>query len=102
LENPRAGLDDESAPEASERPEPAKTHSSTNANALKDSGVEELSGRLRGIAASEGVAVGRAFAHFPREIRPQPHTLPAEGIPAEIERLHDAVARVRDRMAKAL
>ncbi|MBX3584918.1 MAG: phosphoenolpyruvate--protein phosphotransferase [Rhizobiaceae bacterium] len=102
LENPRAGLDDESAPEAYEMPEPAKTHSSTNANALKDSGVEELSGRLRGIAASEGVAIGRAFAHFPREIRPQPHTLPAEGIPAEIERLHDAVAKVRDRMAKAL
>ncbi|MEW9838247.1 phosphoenolpyruvate--protein phosphotransferase [Mesorhizobium marinum] len=96
LENPRAGLDEdaetEDQPAAPAAPVPV-------ARPVSDDSTD---GRLRGIAASEGASVGPVFAHFPKEIRPQPHTLPAHAIPAEIERLHAAVGLVRKRMADAL
>jgi phosphoenolpyruvate-protein kinase (PTS system EI component) len=59
-------------------------------------------GTLRGIAASEGVAIGPAFAHFPPEIRAEGRELSAGEISAEIERLKAAIAAVQRRMDEAL
>jgi len=96
LENPRAGLDEEGDGAAAHPVSaPAQDAEHTAAN-------DDVAGRLRGIAASEGAALGLAFAHFPKEIKPQPHTLTSEQIAPEVERLHAAVEQVRARMAKAL
>ena len=97
LENPQAGLDEESSAEASAGPESAVVASAHEAAAGED-GAD----RVRGIAASEGTAIGPAFAHFPKEISQQPRALAAPEIDGEIERLHAAVAKVRARMTKAL
>jgi phosphotransferase system enzyme I (PtsI) len=97
LENPHAGLD--AGDEAETVAAPA---SGSPAAAAQPAANDDISGRLRGVGASEGASVGPAFAHFPKEIKPQPHTLPAEAIPAEIERLRAAVGLVRDRMSNAL
>ena len=98
LENPRAGLDDDAA--AGEQ----KALNGEVAKPLAAAPASEatLSGGLRGIAASEGVAVGPAFAHFPPEIRPQVRTLTPEEAEAEIVRFGHAVAAVQARMDKAL
>ncbi len=98
LENPRAGLEEDDA---------TGEHKETNGEAPKPVAVTLApeaapSGGLRGIAASEGVAVGPAFAHFPPEIRPQARTLTAEEAEAEIVRFGHAVAAVQARMDKAL
>lgn len=99
LENPSAGLDESAAvPAAPEERAPA----STIAKASPAAAEPIRKGLLQGIAASEGGAVGPAFAHFPKEIKPQPHKLPSENIAPEIERLHAAVAQVRERMTAAL
>ncbi len=97
LENPHAGLEEDidSQPAAAPEIKPAIERIVPVVKDIKD-------GRLRGIAASEGVAIGRAFAHFPKEIKPQPHKISQTETGAEIERLHAAVATVRARMSKAL
>src|SRR5690606_15403006 len=59
-------------------------------------------GRLRGVAASEGAAIGQAFAYFPKEISQQPRALADHEIDGEIARLQAAVDQVRARMSKAL
>jgi phosphoenolpyruvate-protein phosphotransferase len=97
LENPRAGLEEDSGPEAAPGPKAETVPSATPHPAQ-----QSPEGRLRGIAASEGVAVGKAFAHFPKEIKAEPHKLEPGQVAAEIEKLHGAVTLVRDRMAKAL
>ncbi|MBA3447089.1 MAG: phosphoenolpyruvate--protein phosphotransferase [Pseudaminobacter sp.] len=58
--------------------------------------------RLTGIAASEGVAVGSAFVHFPPEIPAEGRTIRPDEMAAEIERLRDAVAAVQARMDATL
>lgn len=96
LENPRAGLEEDDA--AGEQKEP-------NGEAARPAApVSQAapSDGLRGIAASEGVAVGPAFAHFPPEIRPQARTLTSEEAEAEIVRFGHAVAAVQARMDKVL
>lgn len=96
LENPRAGLDEEDG---------AETAPATGQVALKaepEPAADEDKSKLHGIAASEGASIGPAFAHFPKEIKPQPHTLSSDQIGPETERLHGAVGQVRERMAKAL
>ncbi|MET2829854.1 phosphoenolpyruvate--protein phosphotransferase [Mesorhizobium shangrilense] len=98
LENPKAGLDDESesqspasgAAEAA-RPVPAPESPKT-----------APAGSLRGVAASEGVAIGPAFAHFPPQITAQAHQLKADEIDGEIERFRAAVSAVQARMDRAL
>lgn len=96
LENPQAGLEEEGGTaEATQAP------AETPAAAMPKLPVSE-DGRLHGIAASEGASVGPAFAHFPKEIKQQPHQLSAEQIGPETERLHAAVDQVRGRMTKAL
>ena len=98
LENPLAGLDDTQAPApkaeslAPVRPAPVTGGGPANASP----------GRLRGVAASEGVAIGPAFAHFPAQIAAESRTLAAHEIDAEIEKLRNAVATVQKRMDKSL
>lgn len=98
LENPRAGLEEDDA--TGEHKEPNGEAAKPVAVTLAPEAAQ--SGGLRGIAASEGVAVGPAFAHFPPEIRPQARTLTAEEAEAEIVRFGHAVAAVQVRMDKAL
>ncbi|PLP57660.1 phosphoenolpyruvate--protein phosphotransferase [Mesorhizobium loti] len=98
LENPRAGLEEDDA--AGEQKE---LNGATVKPIAATSTPEAMpSGGLRGIAASEGVAVGPAFAHFPPEIRPQARTLTSDEAEAEIVRFGHAVAAVQARMEKAL
>ncbi|QKC88449.1 phosphoenolpyruvate--protein phosphotransferase [Mesorhizobium sp. NZP2234] len=100
LENPKAGLDDEAGPQSPANdagPEVAAAPAAESA--LAASG--EANG-LRGVAASEGVAIGPAFAHFPPDITGQGRTLQAEEIPGEIDRFRAAVAAVQARMDRAL
>jgi phosphoenolpyruvate-protein phosphotransferase len=100
LENPLSGLDEDEAASSGAIPSMAES-----APAAPPAGPEPAAvtdGTLRGIAASEGVAIGPAFAHFPPEIRAEGRELPPAEIPAEIERLKAAVAAVQQRMDRAL
>lgn len=108
LENPKAGLDDEAAPQAGSAPsatdeaaEKAIVEASVPALAGPAAGAMDGS-EPAGIAASEGVHMGPAFAHFPPQIKAQGRRLAADEIEPELERFHAAVEAVRARMDKAL
>lgn|GEM_PF-684678 len=62
LENPRAGLDEAYAPSAAGKP--AQDAPAAPAAASPQGRVE---GQIKGVAASEGVALGRAFPFFRRK-----------------------------------
>ncbi|BCG78031.1 phosphoenolpyruvate--protein phosphotransferase [Mesorhizobium sp. 113-3-3] len=97
LENPKAGLDDEAEPQS-----PANdAGQAAPAPASVPAAPGEANG-LRGVAASEGVAIGPAFAHFPPDIAGQGRMLQAEEIAGEIDRFRAAVAAVQARMDRAL
>ena len=96
LENPRAGLEEESEHETT------PVESSLASATPEAAAIEESNGRLRGIAASEGATLGPAFSYFPKEIHRKPHALAAHEVDTEIERLHAAVKEVRARMTTAL
>ncbi|HTV68830.1 MAG TPA: phosphoenolpyruvate--protein phosphotransferase [Rhizobiaceae bacterium] len=96
LENPQAGVDEEGGLEAAP---PAETPA---AAAVETPSEDEFKGRMRGIAASEGAALGPAFAHFPKEIAAKPRAIAAHEIDSELSRLQTAVEHVRARMAKGL
>jgi len=97
LENPKAGLEEEEPAANADTPEaPAAPAPRVAAPAA----TEEAG--LRGVAASEGVAIGPAFAHFPPEIAAQGRTLKQDEIAGEIERFRGAVATVQARMDRAL
>lgn len=104
LENPLAGLEADDAPEAAK--EDAAGSAAAAPQAQKQPAAtgpaEAGAGGLRGVAASEGVAVGPVFAHFPPEIKPQARRLSPEEAEAEIVRFGHAVAAVQRRMDKAL
>jgi phosphotransferase system enzyme I (PtsI) len=90
LENPRAGLDDDDEagqPLMAPQEKPASAQAAPAATP---------------VAASEGVHVGPAFAHFPRQISPSSKTLSPGEIDPEIDRLNAAVAAVQARMDAAL
>lgn len=96
LENPKAGLDDEDSPQAG--------NTGQDAAAALDS-VPAVAGAttgLRGVAASEGFAIGPAFAHFPPDIAGQGRRLQVEEVAGEIDRFRAAVAAVQARMDRAL
>ncbi|RAZ73341.1 phosphoenolpyruvate--protein phosphotransferase [Mesorhizobium atlanticum] len=96
LENPRAGLDDES--EAGEGgSETAAAAPAPEAAPLAAAPMDGIS-KLQGVAASEGVAIGPAFAHFPPEIEGPGRRLRADEIDSEIERFRGAVTSVQSRM----
>lgn len=100
LENPRAGLDDE-ASQPSEDATSSLSDAPLAAAPPAQSAAEAISG-LRGVAASEGFAIGPAFAHFPPDIAGQGRTLQAEEIPGEVDRFRAAVGTVQARMDRAL
>ncbi|QIN78551.1 phosphoenolpyruvate--protein phosphotransferase [Rubrobacter marinus] len=50
--------------------------------------------KLTGVAASEGVAVGPAFVHAPRELRPERESIPKGTVEEEIGRFRGAVEAV--------
>ncbi|RUT83153.1 MULTISPECIES: phosphoenolpyruvate--protein phosphotransferase [unclassified Mesorhizobium] len=98
LENPRAGLDDEAeaqsaANDAGQEAAPASGSVPT---------APDGANRLRGVAASEGFAIGPAFAHFPPDIAGRGRVLRAEEIEGEIDRFRTAVGAVQARMDHAL
>lgn len=96
LENPKAGLDDEDSP-------PTGNAGQDAAAALGSApAVAGATTGLRGVAASEGFAIGPAFAHFPPDIAVQGRRLQAEEIAGEIDRFRAAVAAVQARMDRAL
>ncbi|CDX37013.1 PEP-protein phosphotransferase of PTS system (enzyme I) [Mesorhizobium sp. SOD10] len=96
LENPRAGLDDEN--------EPGEAGSETAAAAPAPEAAPPAAEipKLQGVAASEGVAIGPAFAHFPPEIEGPGRRLQADEIEGELERFRGAVASVQARMDRTL
>ncbi|MBE9604292.1 phosphoenolpyruvate--protein phosphotransferase [Acetobacteraceae bacterium H6797] len=59
----------------------------------------DADGRLRGTGASEGTAVGPAFAFFPEALPESPQMVPAEALPDELERHGAAVAAVNAALA---
>ncbi|MER9604810.1 phosphoenolpyruvate--protein phosphotransferase [Mesorhizobium sp. M0243] len=98
LENPRAGLDDEA-----EAQSPANDAGQEAAPASEPApAAPDGANRLRGVAASEGFAIGPAFAHFPPDIAGQGRMLRAEEIEGEIDRFRAAVGAVQARMDYAL
>ncbi|MGB6120161.1 MAG: phosphoenolpyruvate--protein phosphotransferase [Mesorhizobium sp.] len=64
--------------------------------------ADEEPDALRGVAASEGYALGPAFAHFPAEIKPSGKKLSPGETDAEVARFAEAVASVQSRMAQSL
>ena len=95
LENPRAGLDDEGE---------AGSEAATPALEAMPAAAAPTDGtpRLQGVAASEGVAIGPAFAHFPPEIEGPGRRLQADEIEGELERFRGSVASVQARMDRTL
>ncbi len=97
LENPKAGLEEEEPAANADAPE---APAALAPRAAAPAAIEEAG--LRGVAASEGVAIGPAFAHLPPEIAAQGCTLKQDEIAGEIERFRGAVATVQARMDRAL
>lgn len=101
LENPLAGMAEEPAPAG---PDAAAVASATlKAEPTRPTVVdEEIADALKGVAASEGYAIGAAFAHFPPEIKPEGRTLSPGEIEAECVRFNEAVEAVQSRMNASL
>ncbi|MEZ2332330.1 phosphoenolpyruvate--protein phosphotransferase [Mesorhizobium sp. RCC_202] len=97
LENPHAGLDSEAGEAASDAPA-AVAPQGASPIAVPAEGTA----KLQGVAASEGVAIGPAFAHFPAEIEGPGRRLQADEIDGELERFRGAVASVQARMDRTL
>lgn len=103
LENPLSGLDGDepqnAAAPAGQDEAVAAPPAAAAAQKAPESGDEA---GLKGIAASAGVAIGPAFAHFPVTIEAEGRTLGPDEAEAEIDRLRRAVASVQRRMDAAL
>ncbi|MBB2973671.1 phosphoenolpyruvate--protein phosphotransferase [Mesorhizobium sp. RMAD-H1] len=93
LENPRSGLE-EDGQEAGHKPK-APAVPAPGATSPAD-------GRLKGVGASEGVALGLAYPYFPEEIKPENRKLSPDETEAELARFRDAVATVQKRMDASL
>ncbi|CDX56995.1 PEP-protein phosphotransferase of PTS system (enzyme I) [Mesorhizobium plurifarium] len=100
LENPRAGLDDEN--EAGEAGSETAAAASAPKAAPLAAAPTDGTPKLQGVAASEGVAIGPAFAHFPPEIEGPGRRLQGDEIEGELERFRGAVASVQARMDRTL
>ncbi|SFO56853.1 phosphocarrier protein FPr [Mesorhizobium sp. NFR06] len=98
LENPRAGLDDES--EAGE-PDAAAVTAPPEAVPPAAATINGTP-KLQGVAASEGVAIGPAFAHFPAEVEGPGRRLQPGEIDGELDRFRGAVSTVQQRMDRTL
>lgn len=96
LENPNSGLDDAAAvqPVTETAAQPV-----AQVVAVPKPAAETVeAGFIKGIGASEGVAIGAAYPFFPAEIKADNRSLKPEDVPAELQRFHDAVAKVQHRM----
>jgi phosphoenolpyruvate-protein phosphotransferase (PTS system enzyme I) len=56
--------------------------------------------RLNGVAASEGVAVGPAFVHVPRELKPERESISKDAVEEELGRFHSAVETVTRKLSE--
>jgi phosphoenolpyruvate-protein phosphotransferase (PTS system enzyme I) len=56
--------------------------------------------RLNGVAASEGVAVGPAFVHVPRELKPERESISKEAVEEELGRFLSAVETVTRKLSE--
>jgi phosphoenolpyruvate-protein phosphotransferase (PTS system enzyme I) len=56
--------------------------------------------RLNGVAASEGVAVGPAFVHVPRELKPERESISMDAVEEELGRFHSAVETVTRKLSE--
>jgi phosphotransferase system enzyme I (PtsI) len=94
LENPHSGTAEEAA-----SPEPAASR--PQASPLPPDAATAAN-KLRGVAASEGVAIGPAFGFFPAEIKHENRLLGGEEVANEVARLRQAFATVQLRMDTSL
>ncbi|MCO4315887.1 phosphoenolpyruvate--protein phosphotransferase [Phyllobacterium sp. 21LDTY02-6] len=99
LENPNSGLSPDDGGAPSDQPDAAPAQSGSAPAAAR---AALPAGSHRGVAASEGVAMGPCFGFFPPEIARENRILPADAISAELERLNLAFSTVQDRMRQAL
>ncbi len=99
LENPRAGLEDETSALAVQSALAVASPDSDPATAAQ---LPFADVAVTGIPASEGFAVGSVFAYFPDQITVSDRTIAAEDIPAEIAKLKSAVLGVQTRMQATL
>lgn len=101
LENPLSGLAEEAAPA---EPDAAAVAAATLTDApSKPSALaQDFAGALKGVAASEGYAVGGAFPHFPAQIKAENRKLADGEIAAELGRFDDAIGAVQARMNATL
>ncbi len=67
-----------------------------------ENGRPEHDRRLKGIAASPGIAMGKVFVYRKQQLVVEERRLVSEGVPAEIERLEGALERSRKELAKIL
>ena len=56
--------------------------------------------RLNGVAASEGVAVGPAFVHVPRELKPERESISKNAVEEELGRFQSAVETVTRKLSE--
>jgi phosphoenolpyruvate-protein phosphotransferase (PTS system enzyme I) len=56
--------------------------------------------RLNGVAASEGVAVGPAFVHVPRELKPERESISKDAVEEELGRFNSAVEAVTRKLSE--
>ncbi|MBB3233827.1 phosphoenolpyruvate--protein phosphotransferase [Phyllobacterium endophyticum] len=98
LEDPHAGTADEASAEA-RAAESAAPVKSTVASADT---IIPGTRKIRGVAASEGFAIGPAFGFFPAEIKQENRLLSQDEISAEAGRLTQAFATVQRRMDASL
>ena len=98
LENPRSGTEEEGAPSV----ETKSAEPTSKPQTALYSDEAKAAGNMRGVAASEGVAIGPAFGFFPAEIKHENRLLGAGEISNEIARLKQAFATVQQRMDKSL
>ncbi len=94
LENPLAGTEEEGIAQ-SRKTDAGKTSSKSASNLPVD-------GKFRGVAASEGVAIGPVYGFFPAEIKQENRSLAANEIADEVLRLKQAIATVQKRMDASL
>ncbi len=60
----------------------------------------ERAGRIAGVAASEGVAVGPAFVHVAERLEPERERITAKAVEAELERFQGAAEAVVRRLSE--
>lgn len=97
LENPRSGIVEESEASTGVPGAPPRRQ-----EPIAPSSETDKLGQLRGVAASEGLAIGPAFGFFPAEIKHENRPLAEGEILAELRRLREAFATVKHRMSASL